>query len=104
MSLAELRGLGNGRKRGFTHNTSRSVTAMFRHLSGMRLRILLSCLFGFASAATQSIQLELPERIAVLELEVNDLVLALTPEQIPELIERASVEDVHAQCILGVAY
>jgi TPR repeat protein len=70
----------------------------------MRLRILLSCLFGFASAAAQSIQMELPERIAVSELEVNDLVLNLTPEQLPELIERTSAEDVQAQCILGVAY
>src|SRR5215469_12605265 len=77
---------------------------MFRHLFGMQLSILLSCLFSFASAAAQSIQMELPERISVLEKKVNDLVLALTPEQLPEVIEKASAEDVQAQCILGVAY
>src|SRR5580700_9947023 len=77
---------------------------MFQHLSGRRLRILLSCLCCFASASVQSLQMKLPEGITVLESEVNDQVLALTPEQVAELIERASAEDIQAQCVLGIAY
>src|SRR5262249_45948476 len=70
----------------------------------MSVRILLSCLLLLAPDDIQAIQGQPPEKTIVLELEINEQVLALTPEQVPKLIERASGDDIQAQCVLGVAY
>src|SRR4030095_14999256 len=69
----------------------------------MRVRILLSCVLLLAPNDTLAIQL-VPQKTIVLESQVNEQVLALTPEQVPKLIERASGDDIQAQCVLGVAY
>ena len=68
----------------------------------MRCGILLSTLFCFVSVGLQSVQL--PESPAILEVQVEDQVLALTPEQIPELVEKAGADDIRAACVLGIAY
>ena len=80
---------------------------MARKCVGMWRRILISsCLVCFASERGQSLQMEQPpaEEILVAELQVHRRVLALTPEQVAPLIERAIAEDILAQCVLGVAY
>src|SRR5262245_9426069 len=67
----------------------------------MRVRILLSCLLLFASCGAWAIE---PEKTIVSEFQINEQVRALTWEQRPKLIERASTDDIQAQCVLGVAY
>src|SRR5215831_17740691 len=67
----------------------------------MRVRILLSCLLLLVPSRIWAIE---PENITVPELQVNEQVLALTAEQIPKLIARASSDDIQAQCVLGVTY
>ena len=41
---------------------------------------------------------------SVLEVAVNDQLLALTKEQIPKLIKSATADDIQAECVLGMAY
>jgi len=73
---------------------------------GIRRRILISCFICFASVSIHSTPMTQlsPDGAPVLELQVQDQVLALTPEQVSPLIERATADDVQAQCVLGVAY
>ena len=73
---------------------------------GIQRRILISCFICFASVSIQSTPMTQlsPDGAPVLELQVQDQVLALTPEQVSVLIERATADDVQAQCVLGVAY
>src|ERR1700758_2883495 len=64
-------------------------------------RILLSCLF-FLPVSIASSQMKLPEGTSVLEVAVNDQLLALTKEQIPKLIKSATADDIQAECVLGI--
>src|SRR5215831_11396465 len=70
----------------------------------MHVRILLSCLLFVLSCELRAVEGHLPEQTLVLELEINEQVLALTPGHIPALITKASSDDIRAQCVLGVAY
>jgi TPR repeat protein len=67
-------------------------------------KVLLSCLLFLAPVHIASSQMKLPEGSTVLEVAVNDQLLALTKEQIPKLIESATADDIQAECVLGMAY
>ena len=71
---------------------------------GVRLRIVLSCLLLLVQCDLGAVQVRLSEGTIVLEPDINEKVLALKPEQVPILTERANADDVEAQCVLGVAY
>ena len=70
------------------------------------LRLILVCGFVcFASTSFQGIQTQrTAKEILVSEARVEDRVRSLTPVEVPELIAKATAEDIQAQCLLGVAY
>src|SRR5215469_6548828 len=70
----------------------------------MAVRVLfLACLF-FLLAGGIANQESSPLEPSLSEAEVNTQVRSLTQEMLPELIARATDDDVEAQCVLGVAY
>src|SRR5260370_34329973 len=64
-------------------------------------KVLLSCLLFFAPVSIASSQIKLPEGTTVLEVAVNDQLLALTKEQIPKLIETATADGIPEERVLG---
>src|SRR5262249_16942118 len=66
--------------------------------------VLLYICFFLLSLRLESTQLKTPESLAISESLIESQLLALTPEQIPKLVERARDDDLQAACVLGVAY